>query len=228
MGVVLVEVGPVGIFRQAVEVREQVADGAGLLRGTGLRATTQVVDQRLGVDLLLDVQRRRVDDEVGPVLLVLAAPHELRIEVAVAAPVGHLDRTLGVLVEHRLVLGGGDVLARGFVVLEGFDGQRGSGFVGFTGHCDDLGYSSQIGVRHRSDHQPCHAPAADLYLQSESEPGPLVGSRTSPARRKAGFSFVRSSWPHHDPRRAAAQRIDLQHPRGSQFVPDVRAKRPLR
>ena len=33
----------------------------------------------LRVDLLLDVERRRVDDEVRPVLLVLAAPDELRI-----------------------------------------------------------------------------------------------------------------------------------------------------
>ena len=33
----------------------------------------------LRVDLLLDVERRHVDHEVGPVLPVLAAPDELRI-----------------------------------------------------------------------------------------------------------------------------------------------------
>ena len=33
-----------------------------------LRAAHQVVDDRLRMDLLLDVERRRVDDEVGPVL----------------------------------------------------------------------------------------------------------------------------------------------------------------
>ena len=49
-----------------------------------LRLPQQVVDQHLGVDLLLDVERRRVDDEIAPVLLVLAAPDELRVEVAVA------------------------------------------------------------------------------------------------------------------------------------------------
>ena len=54
----------------------------------------QVVDQHLGVDLLLDVERRRVDDEVAPVLLILAAPDELRVEVAVAALVGDADRGL--------------------------------------------------------------------------------------------------------------------------------------
>src|SRR5690606_6240554 len=44
-----------------------------------LRAAHEIVDDRLGVDLLLNVERRRVDDEVGPILLVLAAPDELRI-----------------------------------------------------------------------------------------------------------------------------------------------------
>ena len=82
----------------------------------------QVVDQHLGVDLFLDVERRGVDDEVAPVLLILAAPDELRIEVAVAALVGHADRVLLVLLHHRLVFGGGDVLPRGLVVLERFDG----------------------------------------------------------------------------------------------------------
>ena len=57
----------------------------------GLRLALEVVDQRLGVDLLLDVERRRMDDEVAPVLLVLAAPDELRVEVAVAALVGDAD-----------------------------------------------------------------------------------------------------------------------------------------
>jgi hypothetical protein len=46
------------------------------------------------VDLLLDVERRRVDDEIAPVLLVLAAPDELRVEVAVAALVGDADGVL--------------------------------------------------------------------------------------------------------------------------------------
>ena len=41
----------------------------------------QIVDQHLGVDLFLDVERRGVDDEIAPVLLILAAPDELRIEV---------------------------------------------------------------------------------------------------------------------------------------------------
>jgi hypothetical protein len=64
-----------------------------------------------------------VDHEVGPVLHILAAPDELRVEVAVAPFVGHLGyRRLGLLVHHRLVFGGGDVLAAGVGVSESFDG----------------------------------------------------------------------------------------------------------
>ena len=44
------------------------------------------------MDFFLDIERRSVDDEVAPILLILAAPDELRIEVAVAPLVGHADR----------------------------------------------------------------------------------------------------------------------------------------
>ncbi len=82
----------------------------------------QVVNQHLGMDLLLDVERRRMDHQIGPVLLVLAAPDELRVEVAVAALVGHADRALLLLLHHRLEFGRGNVLALGLVVLERLDG----------------------------------------------------------------------------------------------------------
>ena len=49
--------------------------GVGLLAFFGL--TFQILDDRLGVDFLLDVERWCLDDEVGPILLVLAAPDEL-------------------------------------------------------------------------------------------------------------------------------------------------------
>jgi hypothetical protein len=66
---------------------------------------SRVVDQGLWVDLLLNVERRGVDDEVGPILLVLPAPDELRVEIAVAlclflvepgcaACIGHANRVL--------------------------------------------------------------------------------------------------------------------------------------
>ena len=93
----------------------------------------QVVDQHLGVHLFLDVERRGVHHQIGPVLLILAAPDQLRVQVAVAgllfvrqfgaaARVAHLHRGLIVFLHHRLVFGGGDVLAGGLVVGEGFDG----------------------------------------------------------------------------------------------------------
>jgi hypothetical protein len=48
------------------------------------------------MNLLLDVERRRVDDEIGPVLLVLAAPCELRIrDVDVALGGGFFDLIVG-------------------------------------------------------------------------------------------------------------------------------------
>ena len=62
--------------------------------------------------LLLNEKRRRLNDEVGPVLHVLATPDELRVEVAVAPLVRDLNRALIVLLQQRLMLGGGDVLSR--------------------------------------------------------------------------------------------------------------------
>ena len=94
------------------------------------RLAQQVVDQHLGVDLLLDVERRGVDDEIAPVLLILAAPDELRIEVAVAALIGHADRALLILLQHGLIFGRRDVLPLRLVVLERFDGLGGGLFFG--------------------------------------------------------------------------------------------------
>ena len=92
VGVVLVELGFGVLGGQAVEVGEEIGE-TGLdvlvLCAAGLLALPhQVVDEDFGVDALLDVERRCVDDEVGPVLLVLAAPDQLRVQIAVAAFVG--------------------------------------------------------------------------------------------------------------------------------------------
>ena len=85
------------------------------------RLTEQVVDERLGMHLLLDVEGRGLDDEVAPVLLVLAAPDELGVEVAVAALVGDAQRLLGLLLDDRLVLGRRDVSPLGISVAVGLD-----------------------------------------------------------------------------------------------------------
>ena len=65
---------------QTVEVGEQVK----LRRLFGLGAGSQVVDQRLRVNLLLDVDRHGGDFERGLIELVLPFPDELRIERRIA------------------------------------------------------------------------------------------------------------------------------------------------
>jgi hypothetical protein len=83
-----------------------------------LGAPQQVVDQHLGVHLLLDVERRRVDDEIAPVLLVLAAPDQLRVQVGIARVANLLRLLLFSRLDERLLLRRRDVLALGLVVLE--------------------------------------------------------------------------------------------------------------
>ena len=79
----------------------------------------------------LDVERRGVDHQVAPVLLVLAAPDQLGVEVGIARVANLLRRNL-LLLDERLLLGRQNVLAFGLVVLEGFDGLVGeSGGHGF-------------------------------------------------------------------------------------------------
>ena len=74
----------------------------------------QVVDQRLGMHLLLKVDRRRVDGQLG-LIRILPTPDELRIEIAVAPLIGHLD-CLSIRGFHdRFEFGRGNVRA-GFVV----------------------------------------------------------------------------------------------------------------
>ena len=71
-----------------------------------------------------------MNDQVRPILLVLAAPNQLRIEITVATFIGYPDGVLLILTHDRLVFSGRDVLARGFVVFEGFNAE----FVGYFCH----------------------------------------------------------------------------------------------
>ena len=63
---------------KAVEIGEEVRR-VGRLPRLRLGAPHEIVDDRLGVDLLLNIQRRRLHDEIGPVLPILAAPDKLRV-----------------------------------------------------------------------------------------------------------------------------------------------------
>ena len=82
----------------------------------GYDGAQQVVDEHLRLNLLLDIERRSMDDEVAPIQLVLAAPDELGIKVPVARAVDLL-RVLLLFFQHGLIFGRGDVLPLGLVVL---------------------------------------------------------------------------------------------------------------
>jgi hypothetical protein len=126
--VVLIELRLVHALGDTVEIRKEVGgDLSGLMLALPGFAQ-QVVDEHLRVDFFLDVERRCVNDEVAPVLLILPAPDKLWIEVGVAR-VADLLRILLLLLKHRLKLRRRDVLPFGLVVLEGLDG-LGAGFPG--------------------------------------------------------------------------------------------------
>ena len=73
------------------------------------------------MDLLLDVERWSVDDEIAPILLVLAPPDELWIEVAVASVVLNAHRPLMLRLHDRLHLCRWDVAALVAFVRERLD-----------------------------------------------------------------------------------------------------------
>ena len=88
---VLVELGAVGPLRQPVEVGEHI--NLVFLRFPVLLGLAQQVgDERLGMDFFLDVEGRDVDHQVVQVLLVLAPPDQLGVQIAVAPLVGHAQR----------------------------------------------------------------------------------------------------------------------------------------
>ena len=80
----------------------------------------QVVNQHLRVNFFLDVQGWRVDHQVAPVLLVLAAPDQLRVQVGIARVADLLGGNV-LLRRNRLLLDRWNVFALGRVVGEGFD-----------------------------------------------------------------------------------------------------------
>ena len=67
--------------------------------------------------------------QIRPILFVLAPPHKLRVEVAIAAFIGQPNRRLLVLAHHRFEFRGRDVFALGVIVLYYFNSFFGlSGF----------------------------------------------------------------------------------------------------
>src|SRR6185312_5150389 len=93
--------------------------------------------------LFLDVNRRRRHNEIAPVLLILPSPYELRVQVAIATFVSHVYRIERLLLQHALVLGRGNVLARRFIVDEGFNHLGGS-TLGFSRHESESSVRSRV------------------------------------------------------------------------------------
>ena len=89
--VVLIELGACSLAGQAVEIGEEVELWFGCFRAF-LCSAAEIVDQNLGMYLLLDIEWRRGNHKIGPVLLILTSPYKLRVEVAIAAFVGNADR----------------------------------------------------------------------------------------------------------------------------------------
>ena len=88
------------------------------------RHADQIVDEHLRMDLLLDVQRRCMDDQIRPVLLVFATPDQLRVQVRVPR-ILHRHRRLLIVADHRSVLDRRNVLPLVVGVpnrIDGFDG----------------------------------------------------------------------------------------------------------
>jgi hypothetical protein len=136
VGVVLAEeVGVADEEALLVGVGEEVGRFAAGVLGIALGLAEQVVDEGLGVDLFLDVERRRGDVERD---IALAASDELGIEIGIALLVGDLDGLLQRFIDDRLHFRRGDVLAGGVGVGLGGDdlGRGGLGGFLFGGHLE--------------------------------------------------------------------------------------------
>lgn len=118
--------------RLDLEWLREVADGAAAERRD---RRCRSVDRRdfwpgpppLGFGPSLGCRGAGLYDEVAPVLRVLAAPDELRLEAAVAALAGDAQRLLGLFLHGRLVFGGRDVPALRVLVAVSLDTLAGLG-----------------------------------------------------------------------------------------------------
>jgi hypothetical protein len=120
VGVVLIELRFRAFVWQTIEVGEKVYLLVLSRLLLLLCSTHKLVYEDLGMDLFLDIERWRLDNEIRPILQVFPSPNELRIKIAVTAFVGNLNRRLVFFAHHGLVLGSGDVSPRRLVVSKKF------------------------------------------------------------------------------------------------------------
>ena len=119
--VVLVELSPVNSIWNTVEVGEEVGLCSDGLRLCFFCLPKEIVDQYLRMNLFLNVERRGVDNEIAPVLLILPTPDKLGVEIGVPWILHRPWRGI-VWSEHGLMLGRWNVLPLGLVVRDCFDG----------------------------------------------------------------------------------------------------------
>src|ERR1019366_2248544 len=87
----------------------------------GLCTPSQVLDQRLRMDLLLDVHWRCVYDKIGPILVVLPAPDKLWVQITVPRLISDTNRALLIHPHYRLEFGRRNVPSLRFVVRKRFN-----------------------------------------------------------------------------------------------------------
>ena len=134
MLIVLIKLGLGVPIRHPIEIIKQRQLGVlSLSRGLLVRRlgtlaiarhADQVVDEDLRMHLLLDIQGRGMDHQIRPVLLVLATPYQLRVQVRVAR-ILHRHRRLLIVADHRSVLDRRNILPLVVGVpnrIDGFDG----------------------------------------------------------------------------------------------------------
>src|SRR5665213_2479369 len=86
------------------------------------------------MNFLLDVDRRRVHYQIAPILLILATPYQLRIQITVAPLVRDAQWVFRILLNDALVFGGRYVQPFCFVVDECLDRLGAGRGLGFS-HC---------------------------------------------------------------------------------------------
>ena len=96
----LIKLGFGVVIGEAVEVGEEIELCARFGFFLVFALFEQVIDQRFGMHFFLNIERGGIHHEVGPVLLVFAAPDQLRIEIAIAAGIRDLDRTAIIMLDN--------------------------------------------------------------------------------------------------------------------------------
>jgi len=115
----LVKLGSGRLPWQAVEVGEQIQLLGRFLCLGFFALAAQIIHQYLGMHFFLDIEGRRLHHQVRPVLYVLAAPDQLRVQIPVAPLIGNPQGCQFIIPHHGLKFGSGDILAACLIMGDG-------------------------------------------------------------------------------------------------------------